>query len=84
MPADLDTDLLLQGAHDRSGLDDFGAATFREGLDRLVDGLNTEARLNDLGRAIAPEGLVSHLTNRLQVVDCGTRAAAVNQDGENL
>jgi hypothetical protein len=69
MASDLDAGLLLQAAQDRTGLDDFGAPTFRDGLDRLVDGLNTEARLNDLGKVIAPEGLVSHLANRLQVVD---------------
>jgi Sulfotransferase family len=60
---------LLETACDRTGLDDFGADTFRAGLDRLVDGLTTEAQLNDLGRAIAPEGLVGHLANRLQIVD---------------
>ena len=60
---------LLQTACDRAGLGDFGPGTFRAGLDRLVDGLATEAHLNELGRAIAPEGLLGHLTNRLQIVD---------------
>jgi hypothetical protein len=69
MSPDLDADQLLATAQERVGLDDFGPGTFREGLDRLVDGLNDEARLNDLGRAIAPEGLLSQLMNRLQVVD---------------
>ena len=60
---------LLETACERTGLDDFGADTFRSGLDRLVDGLATEARLNELGGVIAHEGLVGHLTKRLEVVD---------------
>ncbi|MGH9032717.1 MAG: sulfotransferase family protein [Acidimicrobiia bacterium] len=60
---------LLETACARTGLDDFGHETFLPGLDRLVDGLSTEARLNELGRAVAPEGLLGHLANRLQIVD---------------
>jgi hypothetical protein len=72
---------LLQTACNRAGLGDFGPDTFRAGLDRLVDGLATEARLNDLGRAIAPEGVLGHLTNRLQIVDWQRRYPEIG-DGE--
>ena len=69
----LDADELIQAARDRTGLDDLGPGTFREGLDRLLDGLQTEARLNDIGRAISPENLLPPLTNRLQLVDWHSR-----------
>jgi hypothetical protein len=65
----LRADELLATASERTGIDDYGPDTFRPGLDRLLDGLATEAQLNELGRAIAPEGLLTYLTNRLQIVD---------------
>jgi len=65
----VDAEQLIQTACDRTGLDDVGDGTFREGLDRLVDGLNGEARLNDLGVASAPENLLMYLTNRLRLHD---------------
>jgi hypothetical protein len=68
---------LLETACDRTALDDFGADTFRSGLDRLVDGLATEAKLNELGRALAPEGLLGHLTTRVQIVDWHRRCPEI-------
>jgi len=69
MVAELNAEQLLETARARTSLEDFGADTFRLGLGRLVDGLGAEARLNETGAAIAPEILVSYLTNRLQVTD---------------
>jgi hypothetical protein len=60
---------LLQTARTRTGLADVGGDTYRLGLDRLVDGLEHEAALNDLGAAIAPEILTTYLTNRLEIMD---------------
>jgi len=60
---------IVEAACERTGLGDFGGETFRVGLDRLVDGLATEAHLNAVGEAMAPEVLTNHLANRLQVVD---------------
>ncbi len=54
---------------EQTGLDDFGADTFRLGLDRLADGLHNEARLNEVGEVMAPMAVLGHLTNRLQVTD---------------
>jgi len=65
----LDAESLLQAASDRTGLDDFGADTYRQGLDRLIDGLRTEARVNEIAEAITPEMLTSYLVNRLEVID---------------
>src|SRR5438067_1344529 len=65
----LDIDELCEAASEHSGLTDFGSPTFRDGLERLLAGLRDEARLNEIGRMIAPTGLESYLVNRLQVVD---------------
>src|SRR5437899_6705844 len=69
----LDSEQLCQAAAERTGLDDFGSPTFREGLDRLVDGLASEARLNEIGQAFAPNTVLPYLTSRLQVIDWHNR-----------
>ncbi|HEV3134580.1 MAG TPA: hypothetical protein VG348_07745 [Acidimicrobiia bacterium] len=69
MTADLATEQLIETACEQTGLDDFGADTFRLGLDRLVDGLNNESHLNEVGEVMAPMTVLGHLTNRLQVTD---------------
>ena len=43
---DLDADQLVAAACEATGLDDFGGDEWREGLDRLVHALVTEAELN--------------------------------------
>ena len=58
---------LLDRARRQSGLADFGADSFREGLEILVASLDGEARLNDLGRSSIDAQLVELLANRLQV-----------------
>lgn len=63
-----DADRLVATAVEASGLDDFGAPRWRDGLDRLVDSLAGEAALNEFGRAAAEEAIVGDLTNRLRVV----------------
>jgi hypothetical protein len=65
----LNTGPLIAQAQDATGLDDLGAPTFRDGLERLADSLSAEARLNDVGRAAAPAVLGRYLANRLQVLD---------------
>jgi hypothetical protein len=60
---------LVDGAITATGLDDFGAGSWREGLERLVEALNGEARLNDLGHAAFTERIGGSLRGRLQVVD---------------
>jgi hypothetical protein len=65
----LDAEQLLATACARTGLDDFGPDTYRLGLDHLLDGLETDAQLSELGVTITPDNLVGYLVNRLQVVD---------------
>ena len=69
----LDAEELCAAAVEQTGLDDFGSPTFREGLDRLVDGLGSEARLNEVGQAFAPNTVLPYLVSRLQVVDWHNR-----------
>lgn len=59
--------VLMDRAQQQTGLDDFGADGFREGLQILVASLDGEAHLNDLGRLSMDMQLVDLLANRLQV-----------------
>ena len=58
---------LLRRAQAATSLDDFGDATFREGLEILVAAIDAEARLTESGRAAYEGQLVDFLSNRLQV-----------------
>ena len=69
MGTTFDADELLATAADRSGLDDFGEPTFRVGLDVLLEHIDREGSLSELGAAITPDILVGYLTNRLAIVD---------------
>ena len=60
---------LLAAARDETGLSNFGDNGFVEPLQRLVDALNTEARMNDFGRMRAQMTLNAGLTNRLKIED---------------
>jgi hypothetical protein len=64
VPAEHD---LLAAACERTGLTDFGDDSFREGLERLVRSLRTEATLNALGEIVVPELITGLLARRLQV-----------------
>jgi hypothetical protein len=65
----LDANRLVATAQDATGLDDFGGTAWREGLDQLVDALQTEAHLHELGEQIAAGELVDYLSNRLGIVE---------------
>ncbi len=59
--------VLMDRAQQQTGLDDFGADGFRDGLGILVASLDDEAHLNDFGRVSMDLQLVDLLANRLQV-----------------
>lgn len=61
-------DELVQAAIDSTGLDDFGAPTWREGLERYVSALGRTAQLNEVGVGVARDGVVGDLGTRLQLV----------------
>ncbi len=58
---------LLEEARRNTGLDDFGDSNFRDGMRRLLDSLEQEARLTAIGRLIAHGEVLRHLENRLRV-----------------
>jgi hypothetical protein len=60
-----DRDQLVATAIDASGCDDFGEPAWQEGLDRLLDALAAEARLNEVGVAMVEREIVGYLSNRL-------------------
>ena len=64
----LDADRCIAAAVDTTGLSDFGGDTWREGLTRLVDALEHEAALNDLGRVVVEGEVTSYATSRLGIV----------------
>ena len=62
-----DTEQLIKAAQEETGLTDFRGEDFREPLARLVDALNTEARLNDFGRLRAQMTINAGLCTHLQI-----------------
>ena len=62
-------DELEDGARAATGLDDFGSPYYREGLERTVEALNTEADLNDMGRVIQHATISNALIQRLKIED---------------
>jgi len=65
----LSVESILEEARGRAqGRDDFGEGPFLEGLERLVDSLENDGRLNAIGRMIARERAVGHTANRLNYV----------------
>jgi Sulfotransferase family len=65
----IDTEQIVNQAHEATGLDDLGEDTWQEGLERLADSLAAEAALSELGEQIAAGECVTYLTNRLCVTD---------------
>ena len=68
MTLSLDTDAIVATATELAGTDDFGAPTWHDGLERLVESLRAEALLNELGVQIAAGELVGYLTTRADVL----------------
>ena len=64
-----DADRLVAASVEATGLDDFGPGAWRDGLEVLVDALEREAGLNDLGAAIFEDRIGNTLRQRLQAHD---------------
>jgi hypothetical protein len=60
---------LIDAAVASTGLDDFGAGPWRDGLDEICAALESEADLNALGWAVHQARFAHTLAQRLQVVD---------------
>ncbi|MDB5985877.1 MAG: sulfotransferase [Nevskia sp.] len=75
----IDRGTLLDQARARTGLCDFGEATFVEPLERLVDSINRESRLSKVGRFAVPEMLIAALVNRLEIEHWYTRHPEIEE-----
>lgn len=73
----LDPDRLIAAAEQRTGLSDWGDPEFRVGLEHLIDALEREARLSELGRYATGETLIGRLANRLGIIDYRRQRPAV-------
>jgi Sulfotransferase family len=73
-------DDLLATAEQRTGLDDFGDDSFREGLEVLVHSVDTEATLNPVGEIVLPELILKHLSQRLQIEDWYRRHPEIDDE----
>ena len=62
-------DELMEEARTLTGLGDFGADGFREGLTAYSESVSNEAQLSELGEFAVRGTIVSSLANRLRVVD---------------
>ena len=60
-------DRLVETAMTETGLDDFGEASWQEGLDIYLEALAATAQLNEIGVGVAESGVVSDLSNRLRI-----------------
>ncbi|WP_183094545.1 sulfotransferase family protein [Nocardioides stalactiti] len=58
---------LVAAAIETAGAEDFGADTWREGLDLYLADLEEHARLNEIGVGVAEDGVVADLTTRLRI-----------------
>jgi hypothetical protein len=65
----LDPRILMATASRRSGLEDFGDLSFIPALEVLVNGLESEARLSQIGRIATRVEILNGLTRRLQITD---------------
>lgn len=65
----LEIESLRQQSMLETGLEDFGDPAFYEALERLLDALLTEARLNEFGQMRAEMTILAGLGKRLQIQD---------------
>ncbi|MDB5396264.1 MAG: hypothetical protein JWM91_3770 [Rhodospirillales bacterium] len=62
-------DALIAAACERTGLNDFGGDSFREGLAVFCESASSEAQLSPTGAAIVPGAILAALISRLKVTD---------------
>ncbi len=75
-----EVDHLVTVACDRAGLDDFGPPGWRDGLEILVESVESAPGVNDGGRAYLYGQFVDALWNRLRVVDYVKRHPEVSDE----
>ena len=70
---------ILEAARSQTGLEEFGSASFREGLDVLAAALEREAHLSPAGEQIARMHLTQLLATRLEIEDCYRRHPQIDE-----
>jgi hypothetical protein len=65
---DLSAQSAVEQAAEQTGLRDLGDDSWMEGLARLVDALQNEAALNDLGAALVGGEIVGYLGDRMRIL----------------
>ena len=73
-------DELEEGARAATGLDDFGSPYYREGLERTVEALNSEAELSEMGTVIQHATISNALIQRLKIEDTYTRHPEIDNE----
>ncbi|AGB22004.1 hypothetical protein Mycsm_01603 [Mycobacterium sp. JS623] len=73
-------DELEEGARAATGLDDFGSPYYREGLERTVEALNSEAELSEMGTVIQHATISNALIQRLKIEDTYTRHPEIDKE----
>jgi hypothetical protein len=71
---------LLKTACRQAALDDFGDSVFHEPLHRLLKSLDTEARLNPMGRLATRHDLIRLLVNRLRMMEDRKRNPGITEE----
>jgi len=71
---------LIDVAKAETGLSDFGGDAYREGLEILVNALNSEAKLNELGDAAVRDRILMHLKQRLEIEDWYRRHPEIDDE----
>ena len=79
-PFRLDEQTLTRVASRATRLDDFGDDSFRPGLQKLCESLESDGRLNLFGRYFARRQLVELLVNRLKLLDYRKRHPEVAEE----
>ncbi len=65
----IDVKHIIAAAQQQTGLSDIGDESILEGLNQLVNALNTEAPLSERGKQNQTSTLIKNLANRLRVID---------------
>lgn len=75
----LEPNQLLDQVIAKTGLDDFGGDSWREGYDVFLRALEEEASLNLIGRVLARSDIENWLENRLLLTEAARRAPSIRE-----
>lgn len=76
----LEPEALVADAASRTGLDDFGGESWREGYRVFLEALEKEAQLTLVGRVLARSDVVNWLENRLRITEVLKRHPEIGEE----